>query len=110
MTASLIAIRTRQLINCASRTQKRHAKVCSVPEYLLILCQTVFGIGKHIRDMMDLAIQSNSSRQASAARSQWMLVSVPHRFGGKAEVCTKPIQITIALKDDTVISGAKADG
>jgi hypothetical protein len=60
--------------------------------------------------MMDPAIQSNPSSQAGAARSQRMLVGVPHGFGGKAEVCTKPIQITIALKDDTVVSGAKPDG
>jgi hypothetical protein len=60
--------------------------------------------------MMDPAIQSHTSSQAGAARSQWMLVGVPHGFDGKAEVCTEPIQVTIALKDDTVISGAKADG
>jgi hypothetical protein len=49
-----------------------------------------FANGKHIRDMMDPAIQSNPSSQAGAARSQWMFVGVPHSFGGKAEVCTKP--------------------
>ena len=91
-------------------TQERHAEDGSEPKCPLIASRTVFGIGQHVGDMNDLALQRDAPNRATAARSLRVVERVLPGLARKSVGRAQPIQIPVALKDDALIGRANPGG